>query len=303
MMTFSRTALCRCAVVMIVAAAGLLLAFQPAQASVTLLNFTLTAQNQSVTAHWQMASESGLTGFYLQRGTTAAGSFQRTSAFIPASGDLLMGGSYQVTDPASLTSGQIYYYRLEALQLDQTSLFFDPASVTIGATATATPTPTPTQPSHPPAAQPSPTPQTIAASQNQSAAQQATAYPAPQPAPSATPAATAITPGADQAATLPAYPAVTSEPLFTPSATVPPYPAGQVPTLIQGVTNNPTQSSNEIMLPGLSFGNMSPTAEPAKLPDFSDPKSAPWVIGAIVLLGMVWILLKWLQGRDETPKL
>ncbi|HPH96963.1 MAG TPA: hypothetical protein PKW33_09675 [Anaerolineaceae bacterium] len=301
-MTISpRSALCRCAAVVILAAA-LLLAFQPVQASVTLLSFTLTTQNLSVTARWQMASENGLTGFYLQRAAAAAGPFQRASTLIPATGDLLMGGTYQTTDSAGLAAGQVVYYRLEALQSDQTSQFFDPASVTIRANTAATaatPTPTATPQPYPAAGQPSPTPQSVSAVQNQPVSLQATAYPAPQPVPTETPAASAQA----SATAAPAYPAATPEPLVTSSPTVPPYPPGVVPTLIQGVTNNPTQTSNDIMLPGLSFGNMSPTAEPAKLPDLSDPKSAPWIIGAIVVLAIVWVILKWLQSRDETPKL
>ncbi len=112
-------------------------------AAVRLSSFTATPGNGQIDLRWETASEVGTAGFYLQRSTQSTGVFSRIGSFIPVNGDGLTGAIYTYTDPG-LTNGSSYYYRLEAVNSDQTSEFHGPVMAVAGGSAAETATPSST---------------------------------------------------------------------------------------------------------------------------------------------------------------
>ncbi len=70
----------------------------------------------TVTVEWSTASELNTAGFNLYRSNNKDGSYVRINPeLIPASTDLLIGGSYVFTD-THVSAGRTYYYRLEEIE-------------------------------------------------------------------------------------------------------------------------------------------------------------------------------------------
>lgn len=91
---------------------------------VVLSDFQATPVETGVTVNWQTAVEIDFAGFYVWRGEQESGPFERISPLIPATGGL-NGASYHYSD--SLPAGdQDYFYRLEAVDLDNSTEFFEP---------------------------------------------------------------------------------------------------------------------------------------------------------------------------------
>lgn len=111
-----------------------------AQAAIDLLYFRAVPGNSSILLEWETGTELDTAGFYVQRGLTQNGSYQRISPFIFAKGDSLAGAVYQYLD-TSVQSGTIYWYRLEEIDTNQSSNFFGPIMSGIGI---ANPSPSPT---------------------------------------------------------------------------------------------------------------------------------------------------------------
>ena len=77
----------------------------------------ISAQETAVVVEWSTANELDTAGFFLSRSSSPQGPFQRVNQeMIPASGDMLTGGSYHFEDK-NLRAGQLYYYQLEDITL------------------------------------------------------------------------------------------------------------------------------------------------------------------------------------------
>jgi hypothetical protein len=75
-------------------------------------------QRSLVTITWSTASELDTAGFNLYRNPDPEGEFERVNpALIPSRAEPLTGGEYSYAD-AQVLPGQVYYYELEAVNLD-----------------------------------------------------------------------------------------------------------------------------------------------------------------------------------------
>ena len=95
-------------------------------AAVTLVYFQATANPTSVSLEWETATELENAGFFINRSTSQTGGFTRISAFTPARGDPLLGATYLYTD-TNVSIGTTYWYRLESIDIQQRSDYFEPA--------------------------------------------------------------------------------------------------------------------------------------------------------------------------------
>jgi hypothetical protein len=109
-----------------------------ASAAIDLVSFTATPGEGQVLLAWETATEFDNAGFFIVRSESETGIFIRISPFIPAEGDGVTGAEYEFID-LDVTSGVLYYYKLEAVGNDQFSEFYGPVSAIL-----PTPTPTPT---------------------------------------------------------------------------------------------------------------------------------------------------------------
>jgi len=110
-------------------------------AAINLTNFTVTSGIAQSLIQWQTSSETKVSGFYITRSTAEAGPYGRTSDLINAKGGSQIGGIYNFQD-INLSYGTNYYYKIEVIGSDgSTVAFYGPVA---GMTATATPTITPT---------------------------------------------------------------------------------------------------------------------------------------------------------------
>jgi hypothetical protein len=67
---------------------------------------------------WSSGSESGVTGYYVNRATSPTGPFSRiTAEMVPAKGD---GSAYSVLDKVSRSLGKTFYYQLQIQKTDGT---------------------------------------------------------------------------------------------------------------------------------------------------------------------------------------
>jgi len=131
-------------------------------ASVKITSFIAETGTNAIVLKWETASETDNLGFRLYRSLTESGGYADISGFI-ATLDEGFGASYVYTD-TNVTSGIVYYYKLQDLPADgdQTS-FTGPISATISssstpvATPTSTSTPT-TSPDNTPTITPTPSP-------------------------------------------------------------------------------------------------------------------------------------------------
>jgi hypothetical protein len=104
--------------------------------AVTLSSFTArTASDNAasrVTLNWTTATEIKTAGFNLYRSERADGPYTRINVqLIPGSGDSLTGGKYEYQD-TKVVVGQTYYYQLEDVEFDGTSMRHKPIGVTVG---------------------------------------------------------------------------------------------------------------------------------------------------------------------------
>ena len=121
-----------------------------AYANVTLINFTAYSTNgqPTVFVEWETGTELNTLGFYIQRATSSDGPWNETarvSDFVPGEGDSVTGAQYDWTDHTTVMNTW-YYYRLEEITANQSSLMYPTNAVAVlaGVAPTATPTRTPT---------------------------------------------------------------------------------------------------------------------------------------------------------------
>lgn len=119
----------------------ILLLFQGATAAIDLVNFTATAQEDSILIQWETATEIDNAGFYVTRATEPEPTYSDISGFIPAEGSGVIGAEYQFVDD-DVTKGNVYYYILEAVDTSQNVDIHGPITVTFHTLATHTPTTT-----------------------------------------------------------------------------------------------------------------------------------------------------------------
>lgn len=98
--------------------------------AVTLSRFIgLESAPDSVTLAWTTASEVNTAGFNLYRSESANGPYTRINPqLIPTAANALTGGKYEYQD-ASAVPGQQYYYQLEDVELNGTSVRHAPIQV------------------------------------------------------------------------------------------------------------------------------------------------------------------------------
>jgi cardiolipin synthase A/B len=100
---------------------------------VTLIYFTAAALpgQPEVYVHWETAIEPDTAGFYIARSASASGPWTRVSSIIPAQGDSVVGALYAWIDTTTLLNHH-YYYRLEAVNTDQSVDYYGPLFVSTG---------------------------------------------------------------------------------------------------------------------------------------------------------------------------
>lgn len=112
-----------------------------APTAVTLSSFKASAQPSGglgqISVAWSTGSEINTAGFNLYRSESAQGPYVRiNSDLIPASNDALAGGKYQYLD-STVVPGRAYYYQLEDVEMNGTSLRH--TAVQVIALSTSTP--------------------------------------------------------------------------------------------------------------------------------------------------------------------
>lgn len=79
-------------------------------------------QVMDITIEWTTASELETAGFNIYRGESANGPFEHINpVVIPATGDPLVGAAYSYKD-RGVRAGKTYYYNLEEIELDGTTV-------------------------------------------------------------------------------------------------------------------------------------------------------------------------------------
>lgn len=116
----------------------------PVFAAVTLVRFEIvTISNNAISLEWETATEYNNLGFFIVRSNSEGGDYVPISDFIPAEGSAVNGSFYQFED-STITAGQIYYYKLQAVDLNSNSEYFGPISNSPNPTPTRTATQTKT---------------------------------------------------------------------------------------------------------------------------------------------------------------
>jgi uncharacterized repeat protein (TIGR01451 family) len=95
------------------------------------LTATSPATDPAVTVDWTIGADISARGYTVWRGPGANGPWLRVSGFISPSAVIAGSASYQWLDHTT-APGTLYYYRIEELQADQTSIFYGPVSVVSG---------------------------------------------------------------------------------------------------------------------------------------------------------------------------
>jgi len=108
-----------------------LVGVSPAAAAVTLLSFTVEAQANSVLATWETASEVDNVGFNLYRADEVGG-LRTLLTTIPSQGPGSVQGFVYTYEDLAVQAGNTYYYWLEGISPDGSTVLFGPASVTYG---------------------------------------------------------------------------------------------------------------------------------------------------------------------------
>ncbi len=124
-------------------------------AAVTLVSFAAEGQPNQVVILWETASELDNAGFYVNRSFQQFSGYERISPFVPGEGDSITGAIYSYID-TEVQNGVGYWYKLEAIDFDQNSSFYEPPvqaipgevvntpTMTVAATITGTASPTTT---------------------------------------------------------------------------------------------------------------------------------------------------------------
>lgn len=271
----------------------------PARAAVTLVSFTATGKPDKVEVEWETGTELDSSGFFVWRSTTENGTYNRVSDFFVSQGDPVIGAVYKWIDD-EIVNNTTYWYKLEAIDLSQNSVFYGPESATPGVqqpTSTLTLTPTGTQPS------PTAT-STGSASQTGTPTATATniidptvtrtattvaqaptstssgAYPAPR-------TNTPIPPAAQQAVTQTGFPAPPSPTLPTPTPS-PTQVVSATITLIPYPELTLTFPEGGILLPGKAT---STSTQPVVTPQPATGWFPTGGILLVVILVVIWSLL------------
>jgi hypothetical protein len=269
----------------------------PVQASVTLTYFTAEAFIGMVRLRWGTASELQNAGFYIQRSNLEFGTYETISPFIASTGDDLVGAEYSYDD-STVTNGQTYWYRLEAIDLGQNSNYEGLVHATPGELPTVTPTPTATLTM-------TRTPTTTQSQESQGTSTPTTttttsASISGTPSPTSNPTISPTQPPADLLSTATrtvqaAYPA--------PATTVPPEanPSGTPVVAIvpdQPATPSPIPSLTLIPLPRITFilpepdniiDSVTPevTDQPENISDWFTPQR----MVLISIIALIWVIL------------
>ncbi len=133
---------------LILAAACLFIPLQSALASVTLVDFTATAQDDgTIRLTWETATEQDTIGFRIYRSDSAApADWGQPMTSQPAQGNAQSGATYEYVD-TSITPSVRYYYLLEDLTASNTTSRWYSKIASAGVNLPAdTPTPTATTP-------------------------------------------------------------------------------------------------------------------------------------------------------------
>jgi len=112
-------------------------------AAVTLVYFRATGQDGQVLLEWETATEIDNAGFFVNRSLSQNSGYTRISPFIPSEGDDLTGAIYQYYD-LNVSNGVVYWYLLEAVNLDQSTDYYQPPVSAIPGNPNNTSTPTAT---------------------------------------------------------------------------------------------------------------------------------------------------------------
>jgi len=235
-------------------------------ASVTLVSFTTSIQNNRIRLDWETATEINNSGFFVQRSTSPDTGYVRISVqdvstgqvilFITSSPDSVLGKQYAFYD-SSAQSGILYYYRLETVDVNSISDFFGPVFNGINV-AVPTFTPTPSQTST------------------------ATSSLTPSNTPTDTPTITGTPPTSTPTVT---GTPPTSTPTRTPTATLTPTPTATdtpTPTPTFTYTPTPTFTASPDVLSTLTAVAVAltgeiPTARPAEITPTFLAEAAPTV--------------------------
>jgi len=111
-------------------------------AAVTLVRFEVVdVSGNAITLEWETATEYNNLGFFVLRSDTEGGTYEQIGDFIPAEGTAVSGFIYQYTDDL-VQNDRIYFYKLEAIDLNTVSEFFGPVSNGVLSSPTLTRTPT-----------------------------------------------------------------------------------------------------------------------------------------------------------------
>jgi hypothetical protein len=120
-----------------------MLNFFNAKAAITLIFFNALPQDGRVILLWETATELDNAGFFINRSTEQDSGFQRINdKIISPRGDGISGATYEHAD-SDVVNGTLYWYKLESIDLNQNSSFFEPVSAIPGTDGTALPTVTP----------------------------------------------------------------------------------------------------------------------------------------------------------------
>lgn len=113
------------------------------RAEVFLDYFRASSQPDGILIEWETSSESNSSGFYILRSLSQDQDYTRINIFFLSDSEVGEGVFYSYLDE-TVVPGTIYYYKLEAIDLDGSSEFFGPVMVGyLIQTPTSTKTPTP----------------------------------------------------------------------------------------------------------------------------------------------------------------
>jgi hypothetical protein len=261
---------------------------RPASAAISLLYFEATAEIEQVRLDWATATEINNAAFYVQRSLSENGNYQRVSPRFDSQGDDVTGWIYTWTDDA-VVSGTTYWYRLEAIDTNDNSSFYDTVSaipIAPATTSTATLTSTAGETATPTASV------TIAPTDNLNPTSTSTPI---TPAPTVTrsgayPAPGSLTPTSTPGGVIVATPTIAipvpTQPTPSPSAT---QPISGTATLIP-MDITPEFPEGGIVIAGRETATLTPAVAAAQ------PVAQPtWYPGGaillVVVLVLIWILL------------
>ncbi len=309
-------------ILLVVLLAGVLQPLTTAQAAVTLISFSASADptNNKIVVAWQTGSELSSSGFYVLRSQSATGTYTRINATqIPSTGDVV-GAEYSYDD-LNVADCVVYFYRLEAIDNTGHSVIYerDPGSNQIvnemmdktGNCASA-PTPTSTN-TQPPNFTPSPT-----------ATSTRTPTPTVTQTPTNTPVGFTQQPSVTPTRTPTRTPFPTSPPTNPPTSTSPPQPS-PTQTLLPGAVGQitatmvptptatleplptmqlifPVQPTAKDVTPGVTVIVLTPTPVAGSLAGSADISSRLMLLLGVVIvlwLGLMMFMVVFLRKTAQ----